>query len=151
MLKYTGSLLIILLGGLFQGSMFLFWGDVKPNLVLVLLLFFGGIYTSWYERIAAISIAAFSVKFFSGIGLPDVGFLAAAFLGMGLLDMLPWRRWMNYSLAVCCATVIMHLSFGTFELFMPELVRNVVMAGVVHIAFDPFYAKEKRKRSRSSF
>ncbi|MFH1188508.1 MAG: hypothetical protein V1652_01530 [bacterium] len=151
MFKFTSSLVFIGIVGLLQQSMLLFFGDVKPNFILIFLFLICSIYTRWDKRVIAIVVAAFSTKFCPGISLMDVTFIMVVIVGIVIFDMLPWRHFISYIVVVLIMTCLMYISFRAISLFVPELLLNIVIAGVIYYISIPFYEKEYKKKTTHCF
>lgn len=125
MFRFTVSAIAIVLGALIQFTSYASIYGVKPNFVLVILLVLGSVYANWLERFVLIFISALMLKFGLGFETQNILFIAGSFLGVILIDKLPFPKLTNLTLALLTASLLINiLDFESSRVIL-EAVYNI--------------------------
>ncbi len=135
----------IIILGIFQLTSIPFIYYVKPDLTLLAVLAMSAYEKRWIRRIAWLIIAAAILKFTPGIDWRLALFTASAAFGMILSDYLPWKRPVNFLIAVAVSGFAVNLEL--FGLEWNAALREMGLDLIIGIIFfglaSVFYAKKK--------
>lgn len=127
MFRFIANVFIVILVSLFQLSNYAFIGEIKPNIVLALLIVISLVYTSWTERILLILVSAVILKFGDGFDLQNTIFIISSILSMGIVDKLPFAKLTNAISALLISTLAINLVHLNFIILTTEAFYNLAL------------------------
>ena len=138
MFIFTSSLLAVFLAGILQITPFAFWGNIKPNFLLVSILCLAGtLVKPWSERFPLVALglamAKFSSSFFS---FETIALLFAALIGLLIIHYGPGNASVNILLGVALGTIAIYIMTFNFETLPIELIYNVGIASACLALFS---------------
>lgn len=136
------SVLLVAGAALFQLTNLAYFGGIKPDLTLVLILVFSIFDRSWIYRLILLIVGGTLLKFYSGLDIQALVFPFAALLSILLIDYLPALGFISYSLAALVGTAVLSVPGFSPPVLLTEAVYNLLLLWAFYYIVSRIYAKK---------
>lgn len=150
MLPFIASAALAVAAAFLQLTDITLIGNANVNFVLATVIVLGTVHEEWMKRWILILISVFILKFSPIINWFDIVLIATLFLAIIIVDYLPWRKFINVSVAIIIGTVILNIESFSLDSFILEVFLNILTAFLVFWLLKLTYA-EKIKKQENRF
>lgn len=129
--------------GLMQNTAFVSVAGVKPNLILVLLLFFIPLTANFYEYLILLLIAGFVLNLGSGFDSGVVALLVTLVFAYLIHYRLLWAKYLNFLILIALSTVLFYIFtspvfiYENWDIVLKEAVYNLILGSLLVLLFLP--------------